>query len=255
MYNDSIPLFCVSEAVFRGTNRTRNEYEITRELIRAGADPDISASEPLCGAVSFEALRVVEALLDGSALVDGVGGDGAPMSLAMLFGFTAIAELLAARGAKRDLRFASGLGLLKEVKRFFHPDGSLEPDAGALADAHSPMVNGKREFLAPRTRENILAQSLLFACLHNRFEVAEFLLENGAEVNAIVRGIDTKATVLHRLCCAGNEPQRLKMIEFLLQQGARTDIKDEEYESSPIGWAVHNKYEQIHQLLVGWEKA
>ena len=53
--NDSIPLFCVSEAVFRKTNREGNDYELASELIAAGADVDTAAGLPLVGAVSFGA--------------------------------------------------------------------------------------------------------------------------------------------------------------------------------------------------------
>ena len=35
--NDSIPLFCVSEGVFRGTNTQQNAYDMTRMLIAVGA--------------------------------------------------------------------------------------------------------------------------------------------------------------------------------------------------------------------------
>src|SRR5262249_44884360 len=39
--NDSIPLFCVSEATFRGTNTRGNEYELVRDLASAGAIVDL----------------------------------------------------------------------------------------------------------------------------------------------------------------------------------------------------------------------
>lgn len=85
--NDSIPLFCVSEAVFRKTNKRSNENEITRALLNAGADIEITGGQALTGAVSFNAIHVVESLLDGGALVDGVDGDGTPMGYAMHFGY------------------------------------------------------------------------------------------------------------------------------------------------------------------------
>jgi hypothetical protein len=37
------------------------------------------------------------------------------------------------------------------------------------------------------------------ACVHNRIEVVDFLLAQGADINAIVPGLDMKATVLHRV--------------------------------------------------------
>jgi hypothetical protein len=67
--NDSVPLFCISEGVFRGTNLKGQEYEITRALINAGGDPEIAGGLPLTSALSFHAVRVVEALLDSGAAV------------------------------------------------------------------------------------------------------------------------------------------------------------------------------------------
>jgi hypothetical protein len=54
----------------------------------------------------------------------------------MHFGFVEVAELLGRRGAKRDLRFAAGLGELDVVKSWFDADGSLKPGAFALADPY-----------------------------------------------------------------------------------------------------------------------
>lgn len=49
--NDSIPLFCVSEGIFNGTNRNGNDYEIASVLIRTGADVEIEggAAADGCG--------------------------------------------------------------------------------------------------------------------------------------------------------------------------------------------------------------
>jgi hypothetical protein len=51
-------------------------------------------------------------------------------------------------------------------------------------------------FRCARTRPNILSQALCFACVHNRLEVVNFLLAQGADINAIVPCLDMKATVL-----------------------------------------------------------
>jgi hypothetical protein len=76
--NDSIPLFCVSEGVFRGTNTLRNAYDITRMLVAAGADIHIEGDIVLESAVSFDVIDAVAALLDSGAAIDGVDGDGVP---------------------------------------------------------------------------------------------------------------------------------------------------------------------------------
>jgi len=250
--NDSIPLFCVSNAVFRGTNKRGNEYEITRILVDAGADVEIERGHPLTAAVSYGAIRVVEALLDSGAAVNGVDDDGVPMAYAMHFAFRDIAELFAQRGARLDMRFAAGLGKLGTVKNFFDSDGSLKAGAGALADPYGleRKQQGQSAFRCERTRANILSQALYFACVHNELEVADFLLERGADINAIVPGLDVKATILHRVASLGVIEPRLRIIRFLLDRGASLSARDQEFHSTPIGWADHCKRYDMFQLLI-----
>ena len=80
----------------------------------------------------------------------------------MHFGFVEVAELLGRRGAKRDLRFAAGLGELDVVKSWFDADGSLKPGAGALADPYGQELkqHGQSPFRCERTRPNILSAVL-----------------------------------------------------------------------------------------------
>ncbi len=252
--NDSIPLFCISEGIFRGTNQESNGYELARALLAAGAVADCEEGLPLISAVSFGAIGVVEALLDAGAAVDGVDGDGVPMGYAMLFAFTEIAELLSARGAKLDLRFAAGLGRLDLVKEWFAADGSLKPGAGALADPYGFewKRSGESPIRCERTRPNILSQALCFACVHGRLETAAFLLEQGAAINAIVPGLDTRATVLHLL--AGMDERRLAVVRFLLDHGADPAIRDQQYHATALNWARFHKRETTMALLQSYEE-
>jgi hypothetical protein len=174
--NDSIPLFCVSEGLARGTNTRGNEYEITRTLIAAGADMEIGGDLPLTSALSFHARGVTEALLDSGAALDGVDGGGVPIAYPLHFADPELAELLLGRGAKVDLRFAAGLGRLDLVKSYFRSDGTLKPGAGALSDPYGleRKQRGESPFRRERTRENILSQAFYFACNNDRMEVAEF---------------------------------------------------------------------------------
>ena len=243
--NDSIPLFCVSEGVWRGTNRQGNEYELTRALIGAGAEVEIGGGLPLASAVSFDVIRAVEALLDAGAIADGVDRDGLPMAYAMVFGFGAVAELLAERGAQLDLRFAAGLGWLELVKSWFSADGSLKPGAGSLADPYGLewKRRGQSVFRCERTRRNILSQALYFACVHSKVDVADFLLSQGADINAIVPGLDVRATVLHRM--ATMDAYGYTVIRFLLARGASPEIRDEQYHRTPADWARYHKREDV----------
>jgi len=250
--NDSIPLFCVSQAVFDGLNQRGNGYEITQALIDAGADVDTEGGHPLTAAVSFGALRVAEALIDNGAKVDGVDGDGVPMAYAMHFTFREIAELLARRGAKLDVRFAAGLGRLDIVKSFFADKGSLKPGSGALADPFGleRKQKGQSVFWCERTPANILSQALYYACIHNELQVAEFLLSQGADINAIVPGLDIQATILHRVAALGVIEPRTRVLNFLLEHGASLTVRDLAFHGSPVGWAYYCNRRDIFDLLI-----
>lgn len=246
--NDSIPLFCVSEAVFSGKNPRGNEYEIIRALIAAGADVNIEGDIVLGSAVSYNTIQAIEALLDCGAPIDGVDGDGVPLAYAMRFGFAKAAELMARRGAKLDLRFSAGLGHLDAVKNWFEIDGTLKPGAGALADPYGQeqKQQGQSPFRCERTRRNILSQALCFACVQNRLAVADFLLVQGAEINAMVPGMDGRFTVLHQVACMEGG---FSAARFLLDRGADPEIRDGNHHSTPAGWARYCKQDRTAELL------
>ena len=206
--NEPMLFFHVSEAVFEGKIPAgTNEYAITKALLEAGADVDFFDGYPLVAAVSFNAPDVMRALLENGASVNGTDNDGVPMAYTLFFGFTAASMLLVEWGAKIDLRFAAGIGDLDKVKSFFKADGSLKPGAGALADPYGHEWKRRNGVVhrCDRTRENILSQALLYACLHDRLKVAEYLIQQGVDVNALVPDIGEKEfTVLHRVANTGN---------------------------------------------------
>jgi hypothetical protein len=141
------------------------------------------------------------------------------------------------------------------VKSWFGADGSLKPGAGALTDPYGQELRqrGQSPFRCERTRPNILSQALCFACVHNRLEVADFLLTQGADINAIVPGLDMKATVLHCVATANGRFARSEIetvIRFLLDRGADPAIRDEVYHSTPIGWAWHFSLSDSVDLLI-----
>ncbi|HEX5045663.1 MAG TPA: hypothetical protein VFX89_00985 [Gammaproteobacteria bacterium] len=253
--NDSIPLYCASEAAFRDSNPRGNEYELVRDLVGAGAVVDIAGGMPLAAAASFGVLRAAEALLDGGAAVDGPDGDGAMLAYALHFGFTDVAELFGSRGAKTDLRFDAGLGRLDAVKRWFAADGSLQSGAGALVDPYAleAKLEGRSPFRCERTRANVLSQALYFACVHGRLDAAEYLLAQGAAINAVVPGLDYWGTVLHRLAFLTvddrSPPSVEPTVRFLHAHGADLEARDEVFRGTPLGWARHHGRHEVVELL------
>lgn len=254
--NDSIPLFNVSLGVFNGTNTTGNEGDIARDLLAAGADPNL-IGQPLEGAMSFNCPRVVEALVEGGVDVDGPA-PGVGMAYGMLFAFTECCELLAAGGAQLDLRFAAGLGRIDRMEELVTSDGLL-PDPG-LADPYmrSSIEKGGPSVKVERTDDVVLGQALLYACLHARFEAAQWLIDRGADVNATVLGTDMDTTVMHRMVTgdfgatatvAQIEARRRPMMEWLLDRGADPLVKDPTHQATVIQWARHNGRDQTAAWL------
>jgi hypothetical protein len=254
--NDSIPLFCISERWDKPYNMRGNEYELVCDLVRAGADVDIQCGMPINAAISANIPRAVEAFLDCGAAVDGPDHDGSPLSYALQFGHWECAQLLAQRGAKTDLRFAAGLGQLDAVKSWFNGDGSLKPGAGELVDPYplERKLKGQSPYRCERTRRNIVNQSLYYACAHGRLEIAEFLISQGAEINVIVPGLDSRITILHRLAlmntqCWTGPPTLEQVARFLLDHGADLTRRDEIYHATPLGWARYHNNQRSVELL------
>ena len=263
MVNDCIPLFRVSEAVFRGDIPVgAGEYAMTKALLDAGGDADYFGGYPLVGAVSYNAVHVVRALIEGGAAVDGVDGDGLPMAYALFFGFTEVAELLAEAGAKLDMRFAAGVGDVDRVRSYFAADGTLVAGAGALADPYGHEHKQLHGVVhrCDRTAANMLSQALLFACLHDHLDAADALVDQGADVNAFVPGHpEGPATALHRLTLTGSggptrdrlevERRRLPAVRFLLDHGVDVRVREPSHDATALGWAVHMKCDLIAEAL------
>ena len=142
------------------------------------------------------------------------------------------------------------------MRDYFTADG-LKPGAGDLADPYRTESN--RPHNAPRTHVLILQQALMFACVHGRLEVAEYLIEQGADPSAIVTGLDVNCTAMHRLAELGTygpsttraevEALRLPAVELLLTHGYDRAVTDVQHHATALQWAEHNGAEQIAALL------
>jgi ankyrin repeat protein len=211
----------------------KNAVAIAKALLDAGADVDalaslygtecttmallVSSSHPAEAGVQVD---LVHTLLDYGAAIDGCPPNkwGTPLMTALVFGFPNVAHGLAERGARIDtIAAAAGLGSYADVQRLMS-DSSAEDRHRALA----------------------LAAQLGHA------DVVRLLLESGEDPNRCnPENFHAHATPLHQAVIAGHEP----VVRLLVERGARLDIKDKIYKSTPLGWAIHAGKKEIEAYL------
>jgi hypothetical protein len=127
-----------------------------------------------------------------------------------------------------DLPHAAGAGDLERVKRWFDAAGNPalgEPSRHAGWDLHA--IN------APPA-QRVLDNAFAFACVNHRFEVAEFLLGHGANINT-TWNTHEPASVLHQAAMKGD----YELARFLIDHGIDMTIQDYRWGGTAEGWAYH----------------
>jgi hypothetical protein len=141
-----------------------------------------------------------------------------------------------------DLPHAAGVGDLDRVKRWFDVTGA--PALGDLAPHHRNMRPG-----AP-TVQQVLDVALAWAVLSKHFEVAEFLLAHGADINTDW-ATHEPASILHECAVHGD----FEGARFLIGHGVDLTIKDHRWNATAAGWAWHAAQDQeMAKLLIEAEK-
>jgi ankyrin repeat protein len=94
-------------------------------------------------------------------------------------------------------------------------------------------------------------QALALAAQLGRTDVVRLLVEAGEDPNRRnPAGMHAHATPLHHAALGGHaETARL-----LAERGARVDIEDEIYRSTPVGWAEHGGHAAIAEALRGYTR-
>jgi hypothetical protein len=211
----------------------KNAVDVAKVLLRAGAEVDaladmyggqwttmgllVSSCHPAEAGVQAE---LALTLLDFGASIEGDGSDrwNSPLMTALAFGYRETAEALAARGARTD-NVAAAAGL------------------GRLAEAHE---------LLPVADAESRHKALALAAQHGHAEVVRLLLDAGEDPNRYnPKGNHAHSTPLHQAVCAGHAD----VVRLLAERGARLDIKDSIYQSTPLGWAVHCGEVEIEKYL------
>jgi ankyrin repeat protein len=89
-------------------------------------------------------------------------------------------------------------------------------------------------------------RSLALAAQHGHVEIVRLLLEAGEDPNRYnPDGNHSHSTPLHQAALAGHEA----VVRLLVERGARLDIKDTLYQSTPIGWAQYAGKTDIAEYL------
>jgi len=180
-------------------------------LVEHGADPDHRGGMNLWAAL----LHIVECPRQGEA-----------------------AATLRRLGADVDLGFAAALGESDTVREFFAADGSLKEGAYRC-------WRPERNALDPGDHQAVLNEALGWAVFGGDRGIAGFLLDRGADPDALVQRAGENATALHLAVWA----DRLDMVRFLIERGADPHRRDTVHRSSPIGWAVYLRKDRIREYL------
>jgi ankyrin repeat protein len=199
-----------------------NAVAVARALLEGGAEPDALADMygAECTTMSMLAssshpanaglqVPLINLLLDFGAALEGRGTRkwGTPLFTALAFGMSDAARALAERGARVELPHAAGLGLVDAAAR-----------------------------LLPIADDEARHRALSLAAQHGHAEVVRLLLEAGEDPNRYnPEGNHPHTTPLHQAVLGGHEA----VVRLFVERGARLDIRDTIWHSTPLGWAIH----------------
>lgn len=160
--------------------------------------------------------EIARTLLDAGADIEAKTNWGdTPLKWAATLGSARVADLLLGRGAKGfTLHVAAALGKLDDVKTM--SESTADPSD--------------------------VSQAMYSAARNGHTEVVRYLLDRGA-------AIDTKGffggTGLHWAAINGHR----ETVELLISRGADLKIRDEQFDSTPEGWADEGGHADIVNLL------
>jgi ankyrin repeat protein len=132
-----------------------------------------------------------------------------------------------------DLPHAAGSGDFARVRRWFDTAG--RPALGHLAKhfpANDDWIRGNLEWGEP-TVQQVLDTALAFAVMNNHFEIADFLLGHGADINTSWSSHEP-ASILHELVWHKNH----EAMQFLIDRGIDMTIHDYRWRATAAGWAA-----------------
>jgi len=149
-----------------------------------------------------------------------------------------------------DLPHAAGVGDFAAVTRWF--DSTGKPALGDL-DNHWPAYDerARRDLhWGDATVQQVLDVAFAWACVNHHFEIAEFLLGHGANINT-TWNTHEPASVLHIAAAHGD----YALARFLIDRGIDMTIRDYRWGGTAEGWAYHvGKDREMHEFLAREEE-
>ncbi len=143
-----------------------------------------------------------------------------------------------------DLPHAAGMGDLLRVKRWFDADG--KPALGDLANqAPATSVHPREPQWGEVGVQQVLDTALAWSVINRHFDVADFLLEHGADINTNWNSHEP-ASILHHLVFLPNPYESMR---FLIDRGIDMTIKDYRWDSNAVGWA---RYGYNDEKMAQW---
>lgn len=148
-----------------------------------------------------------------------------------------------------DLPHAAGMGDLSRVKQWFDDSGA--PALGGLENHYpsSPyMPEGRVEEYSSQwstlSQQGVLDVALAWSIINSHLDVAEFLLQHGADINTTWSSHEP-ASILHELVWHRN----YEAMQFLIDRGIDMTIKDYRWNSTAQGWA---RYAANDEKMAQW---
>jgi hypothetical protein len=138
-----------------------------------------------------------------------------------------------------DLPHAAGMGDLARVMRWFDEHGV--PALGDLRHhypCNDPRARGHLHW-DPPTLQHVLDTALAFAVINHHFDVADYLLQHGADINTDWNSHEP-ASILHHLVFEDDYDS----MRFLIDRGIDMTIKDYRWRSTAQGWARYGKQDE-----------
>ncbi len=209
----------VAENPIRQGKLPANIVEVARAILDAGAKTDRAALNETLGLVCSGCvprecgvqIPLIDLLCEYGAEPD----SGMPPALP--HGEFDAANALIRNGAQVGLAVAAALGRVEDSRRLLATAGG--------EDRH---------------------RALALAAQFGHVEIVRLLLDAGEDPNRYNPvGFHAHSTPLHQAALAGH----YDVVRLLVERGARLDMKDTGFQSTPEGWAVHGGRTEVAQYL------